>query len=105
MLMEWDYVSELQPPRAYCSSPLYMSIENHGGMILTGNQRTWTCPSATSSTINPTWTDPDANPGLRSARPATNRLSHGTARYKSCFLMRRVVGIWEQTHEDIQGVE
>jgi hypothetical protein len=38
-----------------------------------------TCPSATLSTINPTWTDLGSNPGLRSERPATNRLSHGTA--------------------------
>jgi hypothetical protein len=35
-----------------------------------------TCPSATT---NPTWTDPGSNPGLRSGRPATKRLSHGTA--------------------------
>jgi hypothetical protein len=27
----------------------------------------------------PTWTDPGSNPGLRSGRPATNRLNHGTA--------------------------
>jgi hypothetical protein len=41
---------------------------------------TWgkTCPSATLSTTNPTWTDPGSNPGLRGGRPATNRLSHGT---------------------------
>jgi hypothetical protein len=36
-------------------------------------------PSATLSTINPTWIDPGANPGLRGERPAANRLSHGTA--------------------------
>jgi hypothetical protein len=36
-------------------------------------------PSATLSTINPIWIDPGANPGLRGERPATNRLSHGTA--------------------------
>jgi hypothetical protein len=36
-------------------------------------------PNATLSTTNPTWIDPGANPGLRSERPATNRLSHGTA--------------------------
>jgi hypothetical protein len=35
-----------------------------------------TCPSATLSTTNPTWTDPGSNPGLCSERPATNRLSH-----------------------------
>jgi hypothetical protein len=33
------------------------------------------CLSATLSTNNPTWNDP----GLRSQRPTTNRLSHGTA--------------------------
>jgi hypothetical protein len=38
-----------------------------------------TLPSATLSTTNPTWIDPGANPGLRGERPATNRLSHGTA--------------------------
>jgi hypothetical protein len=37
-----------------------------------------TCPSATLSTTNLTWTDPGSNPGLRGERPATNRLSHGT---------------------------
>jgi hypothetical protein len=31
------------------------------------------------STTNPTWTGPGSNPGLRGDRPATNRLSHGTA--------------------------
>jgi hypothetical protein len=43
---------------------------------------TWeigTCPSATLSTRNPTWTDPGSNPGLGGERPATNRLSHGMA--------------------------
>jgi hypothetical protein len=38
-----------------------------------------TCPSATLSTTNPTWTDPGSNPGLRGGRQAANRLSHGTA--------------------------
>ena len=37
------------------------------------------CPNATLSTINPTWTDPGPNPGLRGERPATTRLSHGAA--------------------------
>jgi hypothetical protein len=36
-------------------------------------------PSAILSTTNPTWIDPGANPDLRGERPATNRLSHGTA--------------------------
>jgi hypothetical protein len=41
--------------------------------------RVKTCPSATLSTTNPTWTDPGSNPGLRGESSATNRLSHGTA--------------------------
>jgi hypothetical protein len=37
-----------------------------------------TCPVQLCAT-NPTWIDPGANPGLRGERPATNRLSRGTA--------------------------
>jgi hypothetical protein len=51
-------------------------------MKLSGENRSTrgkTCPSATSSTKNPTWTDPGSNPSLRGEKPATNRLSHGTA--------------------------
>jgi hypothetical protein len=51
-------------------------------MKLTGENRSTrekSCPSATSSTTNPIWTDPGSNSGLRGERPATNRLSHGTA--------------------------
>jgi hypothetical protein len=51
-------------------------------MKLTGGNRSTrgkTCPSATLSTTNPTWTDLGLNPGLRSDRPVTNRLSRGTA--------------------------
>ena len=53
-----------------------------GRMKLTGKNRSTrvkTCPSATLSTTDPTWTDPGSNPGLRIEMPATNRLSHGTA--------------------------
>jgi hypothetical protein len=38
-----------------------------------------TCPNATLSATNPTWTDPGSNPGLRGGRPAANSLSPGTA--------------------------
>jgi hypothetical protein len=54
-------------------------------MLLTGqNRRTRrkTRPSATLSTTNPKWFDPGANPGLRVERPATNDLSHGTAKIR-----------------------
>jgi hypothetical protein len=36
------------------------------------------CPSAALSTTNPTCC-PDVNPGRRGGKPATNRLSYGTA--------------------------
>jgi hypothetical protein len=50
-------------------------------MKLSGENRSTrgkTCPSATLST-NLTWTDLGSNPGLRGERPATDRLSRGTA--------------------------
>jgi hypothetical protein len=42
-----------------------------------------TCPSAALSTTNPTCC-PDANPGRRDGKPATNRLRYGTA---CCWLL------------------
>jgi hypothetical protein len=36
-------------------------------------------PSATLSTINPTWPDPGLNPDRRGGKPETNRLSYGAA--------------------------
>jgi hypothetical protein len=39
-----------------------------------------TCPSAALSTTNPTWPDLGSNPGRRGGKPATNRLSCGTAK-------------------------
>jgi hypothetical protein len=63
-------------------SPDDMSLGSDGGMILTGENRitrTKTCPSTTLSTTNPTWIDPDANPGLRGEGLATNDLSHDMA--------------------------
>jgi hypothetical protein len=41
-----------------------------------------TCPSATLSTTNPTWPDPGSNPGRRSGKTVTNRLSYGAAIWK-----------------------
>jgi hypothetical protein len=56
-----------------------------GGMIGRGNRSTRkkTCPSAALSTTNPTCC-PDANPGRRGGKPASNRLSYGTALYSCC---------------------
>jgi hypothetical protein len=66
----------------YCSPPDDTWVWSPGVMILTWeNRRTHTkpWPSATLSTINPTWIDPGENPGLRGERLATDRLNHGTA--------------------------
>jgi hypothetical protein len=57
-------------------------------MILAGENRITRrkiCPSATLSTTNPTWIDPGANPVLRGGTPATNHLSHGTAKMGLAF--------------------
>jgi hypothetical protein len=43
------------------------------------NTRGNTCPNATLSITNPTWTDPVLKPCLRGGRPGANRLSSGTA--------------------------
>jgi hypothetical protein len=68
---------------AYYALPWWYEFgERRWKDILTGeNRRTRrkTCPSATLSTTNLTWIDPDSNPGLRGERSATNDLSHGTA--------------------------
>jgi hypothetical protein len=56
----------------------HVSVESHGGMIVTGeNRRTRriTCPSSTFSTTNSTCT----NSGVHSKSLATNHLSHGMA--------------------------
>jgi hypothetical protein len=61
---------------------LFFQVMEQGGMKLTDENRITrgkTCPTATLSTTNLTWTDPRSNPGLHSGRPTTNRQSHGTA--------------------------
>jgi hypothetical protein len=67
----------------YSSSGRNMNMESNVKMILTEeNRRTRKkpCPIAILSTAKPTWTEPDANPGLRDEKPGTNRLSHGSAK-------------------------
>jgi hypothetical protein len=48
-----------------------------------GKPKYWekTCPSATLSTTNLTWPGLGSNPSCRGGKPATNRLSYGTALY------------------------
>jgi hypothetical protein len=66
-----------------------------------------TCPSATLSTTNLTldltW---DRTPGLRGERPATNRLSHGTALREYIDMYENVVvrGIFGPKSEKVTGV-
>jgi hypothetical protein len=48
------------------------------------SSRRKTSPGATLTTTNPTYSEPVLNPCLRGGRPATNRLSHGTA-FVSCY--------------------
>jgi hypothetical protein len=62
-------------------------------------------PSATLSTTNPTWIDPGTNPGLRGERPATNRLSHGTAHLtitmiKCVTLFREIITVYSENHTE-----
>jgi hypothetical protein len=60
---------------------LLQVMEHQWNEIDRENRRTRgkTCPNATLSTTNPTWTEPESNPGLCGGRPAANRLSHDTA--------------------------
>jgi hypothetical protein len=84
--MGWHYVSELLPltDTLFISQMIYEYGERRGHDIDRGNLRTQikTCPSATLSTTNSTWIEPGANLGIHGQRPATNRLSHGTALVK-----------------------
>jgi hypothetical protein len=48
-----------------------------------------TCHSATLSSTNPTWTNPESSPVRRGERLATNSLSHGTAYTE--LLMKQIV--------------
>jgi hypothetical protein len=53
-----------------------------------------TCPSASLSTTNPTLPDPGSNPGRRSRKPATNRLSYGTT--NECLTPNVFEQVWIQ---------
>jgi hypothetical protein len=56
-----------------------LNMEQQFNYINRGNGRTWreSRPSATLSTINPTWTRLCANLGLLGEKPATNRPTYG----------------------------
>jgi hypothetical protein len=63
-----------------------MSVEQSVELELGGetNYSQKTCPHATLSTTNPTWPDLGWNPGRRVGKPATDRLSYGTAHGPCC---------------------
>ena len=69
--------------KAYCATLwwrwLVFFVFPCNGSLVEWNWQAKTCPSAILSATNPTWTDPGSNPGLRGDRPATDRLSRGTA--------------------------
>jgi hypothetical protein len=74
--MVWGCISTLRPQTDLLFIPMvceYRELQwNDTDRVKLKNSRKKTCPSATSSTTNPTWSDSGAN-------PATYRLSHGTA--------------------------
>jgi hypothetical protein len=77
-----DATDALQPWGLLCDPMRWLffpPFPSNGAPVENRRTRGKTCPSATLSTTNPTWTDPGSNPGLRGGRPAANRLSHGTA--------------------------
>jgi hypothetical protein len=72
--------STLRPPMAYCASPGWLWWWRNRRNDWQGKPKysERTCPSAALCTTNPTCC-PYANPGRRSGKPASNRLSYGTA--------------------------
>jgi hypothetical protein len=56
-----------------------------------------TCPSATFSSTNPPRPNPGSNPGRRSGKPATNRLSYGAAYEKQYVISLSYQHFWNCT--------
>jgi hypothetical protein len=80
IIMGWDYVSELLPPADILLIPQMTWLgERRWNDILAGKPEK--TRKKNRSTTNPTWIYPGANPGISGERPATNRLSHGSARF------------------------
>jgi hypothetical protein len=99
--------SALRPPiEAYCASPGRLWWWRNWWNDWQGKPKysKKTFPSAALSTTNPTCC-PNANPGRHSGKSATNRLSYGTALYKSSrpcvFRFRLLVDILQQVGTSI----
>jgi hypothetical protein len=88
LLVGWDWVHlVLRPLLAEyfgfpCQSSFHQFLHNHHHYHLGLVQSEKTCPSATLSTTNSTWADPDSNPGRRGGKPAINRVSYGSALHR-----------------------
>jgi hypothetical protein len=80
--------SALRPPMAYCASPGWLWWLRNWCNDWQGKSKysEKTYPSAALFTTNATCC-PDANPGSRGGKPATNRLSYGTARTEHCAML------------------
>ena len=64
---------------------------NRGRNIPDWGQLRKSLASVNLSTVNPIWTSKKYNPGMRGARPATNRFSPGTSTRYPITLYRNVV--------------
>jgi hypothetical protein len=89
---------------AYCASPRWLWWWRNWWNDWQGKLKysEKTCPSATLSTTNPTCC-PDANPGRRSGKSATNRLSYGTALghiSKYCFVSSWPTGLFLNVEDE-----
>jgi hypothetical protein len=75
------------------------SVYSIGGMILTGENRgsgRQTCPDASLSITNLTWTDLGLNLGLRSETPATNGPNEG--RFEPPVLFNKYLTFYFTAH-------
>jgi hypothetical protein len=94
--------STLRPPMAYCASPGWLWWWKNRWNDWQGKLKysKKTCPSAALSTANPTCC-PYANPGRYGGKPASNRLSYGTAqgvRKYALFLVSKALIFFNFTH-------
>jgi hypothetical protein len=75
-------------------------------MKLTGENlstRGKTCPSATLSITNPTWTDPGSNPGLRGGRPEPWQTRQACFLRANLLYVRRSMCVRRNTNLHIQS--
>jgi hypothetical protein len=84
--VESKVYSALRPPNGLFCQPRVIMMMEKSVEWLAGETEVLgeNCPSAALSTTNPTCC-PDANPGRRGGKPATNRLFYGTAWHTKIF--------------------